>query len=139
LYGVAHRVALRARVTTARRRACEQLGVEAVAAAPVGDMDRHDLRPILHEELNRLPEKYRAPLVLCYLEGQTNEEAAAQLGWTKGTVSGRLARARDLLRGRLVRRGVDVSAGLLTVLLSQRVADAAVPGSLFQTTLWSAS
>src|SRR4029077_9390656 len=65
-----------------------------------------DLATILHEELGRLPERYRAVVVLCYLEGQTCEAAARQLGWPVGTVKSRLARGRERLRGRLLRRGL---------------------------------
>ena len=66
----------------------------------------------LHEELNRLPEHYRSPLLLCYLEGMTQEEAATALGWSATTLKGRLTRGRELLRGRLTGRGLTLSAGL---------------------------
>jgi RNA polymerase sigma factor (sigma-70 family) len=109
LYGVASRVARRAR-DSARRRAAGLRRVsprpEATAGAPAED----ELRPVLDEELGRLPEKYRAPLVLCYLQGKTNEQAARELGWPAGSMSRRLSRARALLRRRLVRRGVTLAA-----------------------------
>jgi RNA polymerase sigma factor (sigma-70 family) len=105
LHRVALRVSQRARATAARRRAREIRHSRSEAEPP---RDHADLisRPILHEELDRLPERYRLPLVLCYLEGKTNEQAAAQLHWPVGTVKGRLWRARSQLRDRLSRRGL---------------------------------
>jgi RNA polymerase sigma factor (sigma-70 family) len=136
LYGVAYRVATRARVQAAHRRAHEKQGVEMIAADP--PCEGNELRPVLHEELNRLPEKYRAPMVLCYLQGKTNEEAANQLAWPIGTVKGRLARARERLRKCLLRRGVALSAGVLTAALTPDMSAGAVPAALVETTVRSA-
>ncbi len=110
LYGVACRVSARARVESARRRKIEGLTafrvVEAVEPDHTDAIDREALAPIVQEEVNRLPEKYRTAVVLCYWEGLTHEQAAAQLGCPLGTVRSRIARARDLLHRRLTRRGV---------------------------------
>ena len=105
LYGVASRVAARVR-QTALRRAREQSGADLSAVPGAAEKEDSDLAPLLHEEVRRLPDKYRRPVVLCYLEGMTNEEAAHQLRWPVGTVKGRLSRARALLRARLTRRGL---------------------------------
>jgi RNA polymerase sigma factor (sigma-70 family) len=102
LHGVALRVARRARADRARRHEREAPMVEPVAPVPPDDVS--DLRRVLDEELERLPEKYRLPILLCDLEGMTLAEAASQLGWPKGTVAGRLSRGRELLRRRLDRR-----------------------------------
>jgi RNA polymerase sigma factor (sigma-70 family) len=108
LYGVARRVAAKARVRTTARRQTEI--TSAVAAASVraaaydAEPSAHDWEAV-HEEVERLPEKYRAPVVLCYLDGQTYEEAARRIGCPMGTVRVRLSRARDRLRDRLARRG----------------------------------
>ena len=75
---------------------------------PAAELARRELTRVLAEELHRLPEKYRAPVVLCYLEGKTNEEAARQLGWPSGSMSRRLAHARLLLRESLTRRGLAI-------------------------------
>ena len=115
LHGVAYRVALRARSETTRRRSRERTvaSIEDLAPAVGGERLGPDfeLRPLLDEELRRLPATYRAAVVLCYLDGQTHEEAARQLGWPVGTVKGRLARAKDLLRDRLTRRGLTLARG----------------------------
>jgi len=133
LYGVAYRVASKARTAAALRPRTEATAIEPVASSdPVADAAWRELRPVIDEELNRLPEKYRAPLVLCYLEGKTNEEAARLLGWTKGTVSGRLARARALLRPRLARRGLALGAAAGAVLLGPSAAPAALVESTIQ-------
>jgi uncharacterized protein (TIGR03067 family) len=107
-----------------------------MVAAKAGDEGvGRDVQPVLHEEINRLPDRYRQPVVLCYLQGKTNEEAAQFLNWPVGTVKGRLARARDLLRGRLARRGLALSAGLVATALSQNTASAAVPAGLLEATV----
>jgi RNA polymerase sigma factor (sigma-70 family) len=124
LYKVAYRVALRVRSKSIVRSGTEGL-VEQLAAPETGDdLLWRDLRPVLDEEINRLPEKYRAPFVLCYLEGQTNEQAAEQLGCPKGTILSRLSRGREWLRNRLVRRGIALSAASLATLLTANAASA---------------
>jgi RNA polymerase sigma factor (sigma-70 family) len=119
LHGVAYRVATRARADSARRRRHERRAAEQSQAATatvsvVADDDRDDLGRVLHEEIDRLPGRFRTPVVLCYLEGLTHEEAARQLGCPVGTVRSRLARGRDRLRHRLDRRGVAPALGLFT-------------------------
>jgi RNA polymerase sigma factor (sigma-70 family) len=103
LYGVAYRTAQNARVEAARRSHHERQAA-AVRPDPAYDDSVDRLLPLLDQELQRLPEKYRAPLVLCYLEGKTHVEAARQLGWPVGSMSSRLARGRELLRNRLTAR-----------------------------------
>jgi RNA polymerase sigma factor (sigma-70 family) len=112
LYGVAHRVAARARVDAVRRRRHEQQRAEARGPAVVVMPDHPDSEAwaILSEEITRLPETYRAPVVLCYLQAMSYQAAAASLGVTEDTVRGRLARARERLRKSLTRRGVEVPA-----------------------------
>ncbi|OAI54352.1 hypothetical protein AYO44_03525 [Planctomycetaceae bacterium SCGC AG-212-F19] len=150
LYGVAYRVAARARAGY-RKRATRESQVTAMPgtdpspdervsreADPLSEANRRELRGVIDEELNRLPEKYRLPMILCYLEGKSNEEAAQQLRWTKGTVSGQLARGRDLLRHRLARRGVALSAGAVVAALGASAGLAAVTPALVETTVQGA-
>ena len=137
LHGVAFRVAARARVERARRRRIERRGIRP-SIEWNNDTERHDVEMLIHEELTRLPEKYRAPIVLCYLEGLTHEGAADQLGWPVGTVRGRLSRARDLLRVRLTRRGVTASAALAAMGSMSLSARAAVPTALCDSAIQSA-
>ncbi len=112
LHGVARRVAVRARSQAARRPEVTDEGHGDLAVAPIAA--DAELRAVLDEELARLPIRYRDPLVLCYLDGLTHDEAASQLHWPVGTVRSRLAGGRDRLRSRLARRGF--APGALAVL-----------------------
>jgi RNA polymerase sigma factor (sigma-70 family) len=114
LYSVACRTARRARNAAARYRPETAEPIPDREALPEENAYTRDLRPLLYEELGRLPGKYRAPIVLCHLEGKTHEEAARLLRWPVGTVSGRLSRGRRLLRSRLERRGVTVPSAILS-------------------------
>jgi RNA polymerase sigma factor (sigma-70 family) len=107
LYKVAYRTALRARVSASRHTSTGLEEVESVGS-PGDDGCALETAPMLHDEIGRLPEKYRSPIVLCHLEGKSHEEAARMLNWPIGTVSGRLSRGRALLKGRLERRGLAV-------------------------------
>jgi RNA polymerase sigma factor (sigma-70 family) len=131
LHGVALRVSLRARQQEQLRRRRER---ETPCRLP-GDATWQDVRPILDEEIQRLPEKYRLPIILCYLEGQTNDEAARLLNCPRGTIATRLARARERLRTRLLRRGVTLSAGTLAAMLTDNVMSAVVPPLLIAQTV----
>jgi RNA polymerase sigma factor (sigma-70 family) len=131
LYGVAHRTALKARTDRARRRLHEQpLPDQPAKAAP----DWEDVRPVLDQEIGRLPGPCRTAFILCYLEGKTNDQAARLLGWPKGTVATRLARARERLRGRLVRHGVTLSAAALSAMLAPDSLASALPPGLIAPT-----
>jgi RNA polymerase sigma factor (sigma-70 family) len=138
LFQVAYRVALRARQRDSKRGARETGGVEQLADESPDDALWRDVRPVLDDEISRLPAKYRVPVVRCYLEGCTNEEAAAELGCPVGTVYSRLAWARERLRSRLLRRGVTLTAAGLGVLLANGAVPAAVPPALAETTLHAA-
>jgi RNA polymerase sigma factor (sigma-70 family) len=125
LYKVAFRIACEARARAARRAARERTlgGEEAVAMLPP---DPDDCQPVLDDEINCLPSRYRLPVVLCYLEGKTTDEAARQLGCPRGTIATRLAWARERLRSRLVRRGLTVSAVCVATALTSARATAAL-------------
>ncbi len=115
LHQVAYRTALRARSGAARRRRHER---RAAIARPEGRAEPEDeLIRVLHEELARLPERFRAPLVLCDLEGRSHEQAARHLGWPVGTVKSRQARGRERLRERLQRRGFAPNAEAIVAAL----------------------
>jgi RNA polymerase sigma factor (sigma-70 family) len=121
LYRVAQRVAAKARSGAARRRTRQLPLVDAPASESDLTPEKLELRREVNEAIGRLPGKYRAPVVLCYLEGKTYTEAARVLGWAEGTVSGRLSRARDILRRRLERTAAPSSAGLLAPLASETI------------------
>src|SRR5262249_18164379 len=133
-----YRVALRARTAAAKRRAQEIKSMDLLPAEPAQDLIWRDLRPVLDEEVNRLPAKLRRPFVLCYLEGKTNEQAARELGCPLGTVISPLARGRQRLRGRLARRGLAICGGLSLAGLCRAEAAAALPGPLVLRTIKAA-
>ena len=141
LFGVARRVAARAKVEAAQRRAHERRRAEMATR----EHDRRSQAQVtgeawaeLFEEIDRLSEHHRSAIVLCDLEGLTHEQAAQRLGCPVKTVQGRLYRARELLRHRLTRRGVTATAGMLGVALAQRTASAAPSAAWVEGTAWAA-
>jgi RNA polymerase sigma factor (sigma-70 family) len=133
LYGVAWRVASAARMAADRRRRHERKAAE-LAPPPVVVEGDFDLERSLHDEIGRLPERYRVPVVLCLLEGFSHEQAARHLGWPLGTVKSRLAHGRERLRSRLVRLGLAPAAVLSGTTLATRSARAAMPSPLVDQT-----
>jgi RNA polymerase sigma factor (sigma-70 family) len=125
LHGVACRTAMQAASANARRRARERQVVD-MPHPEVMPEEAYDWLPLLDQELGRLPEKYRAAVVLCDLEGRSRREAARQLGVPEGTLSSRLMRARKLLARRLARYGLALSGGALAAVLSEKTASARV-------------
>jgi len=119
LYGVAYRIAVRAKSKTVKDRVRYLGHFEGGPAVPPQSDEAIELRPIVHAELNRLPEQLRDPIILCDLEGYTVESAARRLDCPLGTIKGRLSRGRSLLRSRLSRRGLGVAPALLAFLLAR--------------------
>jgi len=145
LYGVARRIALKARAARDRRRRHERVmstdpaqdtAQDALACSEAADKDplteatRRDACRVLDEELGCLPRRYQALLILCYFEGKTHEEAARQLGWPTGSMSRHIARGRELLRERLLRRDVTLSTAALGIVLAGEVQASLVPRAL---------
>jgi RNA polymerase sigma factor (sigma-70 family) len=138
LYGVAYRTALKAKSITAKRNSSMNWGKPMGPCEPPMEAALRELQDLLHEEVNRLPLKLRAPFVLCCMEGKSQAEAAQLLGWKGGTLSGRLAQARERLRHRLVGRGVALSTVLGAFAISSSAVSAAVPATLADATSHSA-
>jgi RNA polymerase sigma factor (sigma-70 family) len=138
LYGVAYRTALKLKGANATRRTKEREAPVMSASEPTGDAMWQDLQPLLDQELHRLPDKYRVPVVLCDLEGKSRKDAARLLGWPEGTLSWRLASARSMLAKRLARHGLVLSAGSLALVLAQQ-AVACVPPPLLVSTVQAAA
>lgn len=134
LYGVALRIAIRTRRQEAHRRELEQRQAEGSPRHYDLDHPWSDLKQVVHEELDNLPGPYHTPLLLCYLEGLTHEQAAEQLRWPLGTVKTRLLRGRKMLRSRLERRGIALGLALLW-LIGPREAAAEVTDTLLEATL----
>jgi RNA polymerase sigma factor (sigma-70 family) len=138
LLHVARRAALKAREAELRRHARERRVARPEAMAP--EVMESDLRLLVRAEVDRLPAKYRDPVCLCYFEGRTHDDAATVLGWPVGSVRGRLSRARDMLRQRLMRRGVGITpVALAAALTSGSEARAGVPRPLCESTLAATS
>jgi RNA polymerase sigma factor (sigma-70 family) len=135
LYSVAYRVAMNAKRKAIRRKTHESRKAAATPPAQPTDDALHELQSLLHEEINHLQVKYRLPLVLCGLEGKSRSEAAKELGWKEGTVSGRLARARKMLQERLARRGVALAAAWTATTLSAETGAAVIPSALARATI----
>src|SRR5262249_14763861 len=135
LYKVAFRLSVKLRASAERRRQAERHPPPAPPRQADDQITWGELRVVLDEELDRLPEKYRAPLLLCCLAGRTRDEAAEQRGWTRGALKMRLERGRELLRTRLARRGLTVSATMLAMLVAQHATTRPVPAALARSTV----
>jgi cytochrome c peroxidase len=138
LHGVAYRTSLKTRAQSATRHKNEARAPTRAVSEP-DDLTWREMQEILHEELTGLAERYRVPLVACYLEGKTQDEAAAQLGLAKSTLKERLERGRSLLRARLVRRGLGPAAVLLATAWPAATASACLPARLASSTIKAAS
>src|SRR6516162_7707055 len=137
LHGVAYRTALKARAQSATRQKNEARAPARSGSAP-DDLTWREAQQVVHEELAGLAERYRVPLVACYLEGKTQDQAAAQLGQAKSTLKERLERGRSLLRARLVRRGLGPAALLLAAAWPSATASASLPATLASSTIQAA-
>src|SRR5262249_3280022 len=133
LYRVAHRTALQAGMDMARRSVRERQSGKPVQTHTSSETALRELQTVLDEEVQRLPEKYRAPFLLCCLEGKTRTEAAQELGWKEGTVAGRLAEARKRRQQRLARRGVALTVALTVLALAPAVEGAPATALLDRT------
>jgi RNA polymerase sigma factor (sigma-70 family) len=134
LHGIAYRLAIRARAEADKRRRHER-SASGTGGTEDADLSWGEVRALIDEELQRLPAAMRLPLILCYLEGQTQDEAARQLGWSRGTLKRRLERGRDRLRIRLTRRGVTLGGSLFAVALTESATRGAVPSALRTTAI----
>jgi RNA polymerase sigma factor (sigma-70 family) len=139
LHGVAHQIAVRIRAATARRAGREKQMLELPELAAAEEDRWNDWRPLLHQEVSRLPDRYRVLIILCDLEGKTRKEAARQLDIPEGTVAGRLARARTMLAKRLGRRGLRFSGGALGTLLAAQTGSACLPPVVLSATIRAAT
>jgi RNA polymerase sigma factor (sigma-70 family) len=137
LYQVAYRTALRIRARKAGRQQRERQAGRSLAADTLAEVTGRELLVVLDEELNRLTSQHRMPLVLCYLQGLTRDQAARQLGWSVSTLKHRLDQARERLRDRLARRGLALPAALLAAGLAEGTARTAVPAKLLDVTVQS--
>jgi RNA polymerase sigma factor (sigma-70 family) len=139
LYEVAYRLAIEARGKAARRREHERRAAEMPRAESVPEGAMRELCAVLDEELRCLPDRYRKPMLLCYLEGQTRDRAARQLGWALRTLERRLERGRELLRVRLTRRGLTLSGALLAAGLAEATAAEGAPPLLLASAVRAAA
>jgi RNA polymerase sigma factor (sigma-70 family) len=138
LHGVALRVARKANAEAMHLKQPDARNTGALAPDPQAEVSWHEMQEILDDELEQLPDRYRLPLVLCYLEGRTRDEAAVQLGWTEGKLKGLLERGRDRLRSRLIRRGVTLSAAVSASLLAGTTSSGMVKPNLAVSTVEAA-
>jgi len=143
LYRVAYHIALKAQAEMRKRTSIERELSDRELSVPADSMEAREQHRIVAEEVHHLPAKFRAAIVSCYFESKTLEEAAQQLGWPRGTVASRLARGREMLRRRLIRRGVALTAATLMSDLSVQTSAAAltqlIPVTLRTIKLFTAS